>query len=151
MITAAKEVCYFLNNRPLCFLSMTFSLRDIALGFGLLFNRPDLSRTILYSNLDELGGAWVYGLILMLVGLFTLCTAARERTKYTQLGLRVQSWFWLFACMSYLFHGNFLLSIIFGLMMSIPSGYVAFYYKHHPMWDGPKRAWRAKYGLETRG
>lgn len=147
MTRAAKEVAYFLNNRPLCFLSTVFSLRDIFLGFGLAFNRPDLSRTILHSNLDQLGGAWIFGILLMVVGIYTGVTALRERTKWTQFGLRVQSWFWLFACISYLLNGNFLLSMIWLCCASIPAGYIAFYYKFHPIWDNPKRLYRLKYHL----
>lgn len=147
MTRAAKEVAYFLNNRPLCFLSIVFSLRDVFIGFGLLFNRPDLTRTILHHNLDQLGGAGIFGLILMVVGIYTGITAVRERTKFTQFGLRVQSWFWLFACLSYLLNGSVLLSMIWLTCASIPSGYIAFYYKYHPIWDGPKRAWRAQHGL----
>lgn len=150
MIKAAREVAYFLNNRPLCFLSTVFSLRDVFMGSGLLFNRPDISRTILFHNLDQLGSARLYGLILLLVGVYTMATAIKERTKWTKFGLRMQSWFWLFACFSYLLNGNILLAAVFGFMCSIPSGYIAYYYKYNPLWDGPKRAWREKYGIGVR-
>lgn len=147
MTRAAREVAYFLNNRPLCFLSTVFSLRDICLGFGLAFNRPDLSRTILHENLDQLGGAWLFGILLMVIGTYTGVTALRERTKWTQYGLRAQSWFWLFACFSYLLNGNILLAMIWLCCASIPAGYTAFYYKWHPIWDSPKREYRLKYHL----
>lgn len=150
MKNTAKEVAYFLNNRPLCFLSTVFSLRDVFLGFGLAFNRPDLSRSILYHNLDQLGGAWIYGALLMVIALFTGITAVRDYTKLTQLGLRFQSWFWLFACVSYLMNGNVLLASVWATCASIPAGYIAFYYKYTPIWEAPKRHWRNKYGLEPR-
>jgi hypothetical protein len=148
MTKAAKEVAYFLNNRPLCFLSTVFSFRDALLGFGLLFGRPDFTRTLLHHNLDQLGGAWIYGLLIMIIAIFTGFTAVRDYTKLTQLGLRVQSWFWLFACVSYLINGNYLLASVWFFMASLPSGYIAFYYKYTPIWESPKREWRARYGLE---
>lgn len=147
MTTAAKEAAYFLNTRPLGFLSVLFSLRDVFMGIGLSFNRPDLTRSILYHNLDALGSARIYGIILIVVGVFTAVMALRERTKLAKFGLRVMSWFWLFACFCYFLNGNYLLSLVWLCCASLPAGYIAFYYKYNPMWDGPKNEWRERYGL----
>lgn len=148
MKNVAKEVAYFLNTRPLCFLSTVLSVRDFVIGFALLLALPDLTQTLLYSNLNELGGAWIFGALLMVISVVTGVAAVRDETKWTRRGLQVGAWFWLFACVSYLIHGNYVLAIIFGLLASIPSGYLAFYYKHLPIWEEPKRLWREKYGLE---
>lgn len=147
MKRAAKEVAYFLNTRPLCFLSTVFSLRDFLLGLSFVLGVPDLTRTILHRNLDQLGGAWIYGIIFMVIAVFTAGTAILDKNKLTRLGLQVQAWFWMFACITYIVNFNYMLSLIFGLMCSIPSGYLAFYYKYNPMWDEPKRKWRQKHGL----
>lgn len=149
MTKTAKEVAYFLNTRPLCFLSTVFGVRDIIVGLALFFGR-EWDRTVLYSNLNELGGAWLYGIILAVVSLFVVVTAVADQTKYTKVGLRAMSWFWLFATFSYLLDGYFIFGAGALLLSSIPAGYIAFYYKHTPIWDEPKRQWRTRYGLSTR-
>lgn len=146
MKNAAKEVTYFLNNRPLCFLSTVFGLRDVLVGIALALPR-EYNRTVLYSNLDALGGARLYGILLAVIALFVVVTAISDNTKFTQLGLRVQSWFWLFACVSYLLTGFWVFSLANLLMCAIPCGYIAFYYKYTPIWESPKREWRRKHGL----
>lgn len=148
MKNAAREVAYFLNNRPLCFLSTVFSARDFVIGIALLLALPDLTQSLLYANLNELGGAWIYGVLLMVISVFTGFAAIADKTKWTRRGLQVGAWFWLFACVSYLIHGNYILALTFGVLSSIPSGYLAFYYKHLPIWEAPKSAWRNRYGLE---
>lgn len=148
MNNVAKEVAYFLNTRPLCFLSTVLSARDFVIGIALLLALPDLTRSLLFANLNELGGAWIYGILLMVISVVTGVAAVADKTKWTRRGLQVGAWFWLFACVSYLTHGNYILALTFGLLASIPSGYLAFYYKHLPIWEEPKRKWREKYGLE---
>lgn len=150
MKKVVKEVAYFLNTRPLCFLSTVLSARDFVIGIALLLTLPDLSQSLLYSNLNELGGAWIYGALLMVISVFTGVAAVADKAAWTRRGLQVGAWFWLFACVSYLFHGSLVLAMIFGLLASIPSGYLAFYYKHLTIWDEPKREWREKHGLEIR-
>lgn len=147
MKNVAKEVAYFLNNRPLCFLSIVFSIRDFIIGLGLLWPLSDMTHSLLYANLNELGGAWIFGALLMVISVLTGVAAVADNNKLTRTGLQVGAWFWLFACMSYLMNGNVTFSILFLFLASVPSGYLAFYYKHTPIWDEPKRKWRAQYGL----
>lgn len=150
MTNAAKEVAYFLNNRPLCFLSTVFSIRDFVLGLAMFLALPDVTQTLLYANLQQLGGAHgaaIFGMAFMVIALLTAGTAVASKTAWTKFGLQAQAWWWLFACMVYLMNGNWILAIIFGLLASVPSGYLAFYYKYTPIWDIPKREWRARHGL----
>lgn len=150
MTNAAKEVGYFLNNRPLCFLSTVFSIRDFVLGLALFLQVNDLSQSRLVANLNELGGAWIYGIIFMVIAVMTATSAIANKTSITKLGLQVQAWWWLFACVTYLINGNFWLAIIFGVLASVPSGYLAFYYKYNdPLWEIPRREWRERYGLRA--
>lgn len=148
MNNAAKEAIYFLNNRPMCFLSTIGALRDILVGIALSWPK-DWDHTVLYSNLETLGGARLYGMTLAVIALFVAVTAVRDYTKLTQIGLRVQSWFWLFASISYLSAGYWVFALGDFLMFSVPAGYIAFYYKYTPIWEAPKRVWRKKYGLEA--
>jgi hypothetical protein len=148
MKNAAKEVAYFLNNRPLCFLSTVFAVRDFILGLALFLTLHDIQSGHLYKNLQELGGARTYGMVFMVIAVFTAVTAIANKTRYTKFGLQVQAWFWLFAGITYVINGNYILALIFGAMCSIPSGYLAFYYKYTPIWDEPKKQWRLKHGLE---
>lgn len=147
MTKTVKEVGYFLNNRPLCFLSTVFSVRDFILGLALFLGVSDLSQSRLVANLNELGGAWIYGIVFMVIALLTAGTAIADKAAWTKFGLQAQAWWWLFAGVTYLINGNFWLAAIFGLLASVPSGYLAFYYKYTPIWDQPKRKWRGKYGL----
>jgi uncharacterized membrane protein HdeD (DUF308 family) len=149
MNKAAREVAYFLNNRPLCFLSTVFAIREILIGIGLLFAVHDVSRTLLFHNLSQLGGAGIYGVILIVIGVMQAVTAIADKSRWTRWALEAGSWFWLFACCTYLFNGNWLPSLIYLFMCSIPSGYIAFYYKWRNIWDEPKRKWRLKYGLKA--
>jgi hypothetical protein len=154
MTNAAKEVRYFLNNRPLCFLSTVFSIRDFILGLALFLGVHDLSQSRLVANLNELGGAWIYGIVFMVIAATTATSAIANNTSITKLGLQAQAWWWLFACVTYLvngniWNGNIWLALIFGVLASVPSGYLAFYYKHNdPLWELPRQQWREKYGLE---
>lgn len=148
MNNAAKQAAYFLNNRPLCFLSTVFGVRDILVGLALALP-SEWHKTVLYSNLDQLGGAAVYGWLLTLVALFASITAVREHTRWTQFGLRVQSWFWLFAVMSYALTGHYIFAVTDLFMCCIPAGYVAFYYKWTPIWEEPKRTWRENHGMKA--
>jgi hypothetical protein len=150
MRKAAKEVAYFLNNRPLCFLSTVFAIRDFVIGLALLTHYREIAQTVLYHNLNELASAGLFGVILMVIAVVTGVTAIADRKKWTQWGLQFSAWFWLFACISYMFSGTFLFAAIFGLMCSIPAGYVSFYYKHTPIWEEPRRHWRREHGLEAR-
>lgn len=147
MTNAAKEVAYFLNNRPLCFLSTVFSVRDFILGLAMFLQVHDLAQSRLVANLNELGGAWIYGIVFMVIAVLTATTAIANKTDLTKFGLQVQAWWWLFAGVTYLVNGNFWLFAIFGLLASVPSGYLAFYYKYTPIWDRPKAEWRASHGL----
>jgi hypothetical protein len=149
MKNAAKEVAYFLNNRPLCFMSTVFGLRDILVGIALAWPR-EYDRTVLYSNLNSLGGARLYGVVLALIALFVVVTAVSDNTRYTQMGLRVQSWFWLFAALSYALTGFWVFALANLLMCAVPAGYTAFYYKYTPIWDSPKRVWRTQHGMEVK-
>jgi hypothetical protein len=149
MTKAIKEFAYFLNNRPLCFLSTVFAARDFLFGIGLLFAVHDLARSLLYRNLSELGGAWIYGVILIVIALVQAVTAVKDNTRWTRWSLEAGSWFWLFTSASYLVNGNWLPALIYLFMCSVSSGYIAFYYKWTHIWDEPKRKWRLKYGLEA--
>lgn len=152
MTKTAKEVAYFLNNRPLCFLSTVFSARDFALGVGMFFALPDITHSLLYQNVRALGGSYgpaVFGLVFMLIAVLTAGTAIADKTRWTKFGLQAQAWWWLFSCITYMMNGNWILAIIFGFLASVPSGYLAFYYKHTPIWAEPKRRWRREHGLEV--
>lgn len=146
MTKTAKEVAYFLNNRPLCFLSTVFSIRDFILGLALLLGVQDLAHTKLVANLEQLGGAWIYGIVFMVVALLTAGSAIADKVEWTQYGLRFQSYTWLFTCLTYLVAGNIWLALIFGFMASVPSGYLAFYYKYRVGWE-PLVKWRDEFGL----
>ena len=148
MKNTAKEVAYFLNNRPLCFLSTVFSVRDFILGMALFLTVGDLSQSRLVANLNELGGAQIYGIVFMVIAILTAGTAIADKTRWTKFGLQVQAWWWLFAGVTYVMNEQYWLALIFGAMCSIPSGYLAFYYKYTPIWEEPKRVWRLKHGLE---
>lgn len=126
----------FLNNKPLSFFASVFALRDLAFGFGLLLALSDLSHSVLVANLNELGGAQIYGAFLVIVSCVTATAGVLKNLPITRFGLTVQAWFWLFACMSYLFNGNWLLAVIFMLMCSIPSGYLAYFYRYTPYHEG---------------
>lgn len=150
MTKAAKEVAYFLNTRPLCFLSMVFALRDFAIALGLFFAVPDIARTLLFRNLDELGGAAVYGAILAVIAVIQLISAVTDRVRFTRLALDASAFFWLFGVFSYGMNGNWLPAVIYIFMCSLPSGYISFYYKWTSIWDKPKRKYRLRHGLEIR-
>jgi hypothetical protein len=150
MTKTAKEVAYFLNTRPLCFLSTVFALRDMLIGIGLLFAVPDIARTLLYRNLGELGGAWIYGLLLVIISIVQGLTALSNNTRLTRWSLEFSAWFWLFAVCTYAVNGNWILAGIYIFMCSFPSGYIGWYYKWTSIWDGHKRRWRVRHGLDTR-
>lgn len=148
MSKTAKLIAYFLNNRPLCFLSTVFGVRDVLVGLALVFP-SDYHNTVLYANLNQLGGAGLYGVLLAAVALIVAVSATTEYTRYTQWGLRAMSWFWLFAAISYGLTGHWVFAFANLLICSIPAGYISFYYKWTHIWETPKRQWRLKHGLET--
>lgn len=147
MSKTAKLIAYFLNNRPLCFLSTVFGARDVLVGLALVFP-SDYRNTVLYANLNELGGAAVYGLALAFVALIVAVSALSDHPRLTQWGLRILSWFWLFAAISYGLTGHYVFAMANLLICCIPAGYISFYYKWTTIWDYPKREWRLKNGLE---
>lgn len=149
MTKAIKEVSYFINNRPLCFLSTVFSMRDFLLGLALIISAPEIMQTQLVENLDQLGSTFIFGVVILGLAVVTGVTAVIDKTHITRWGLTASSWLWLYACFSYIMAGDWWLAGIFGLLCSIPSGYIAYYYKYAPIWDEPKRKWREEHGMEA--
>lgn len=145
MSKAAKRIAYFLNNRPLCFLSVVFGLRDFLVGLALVFP-SDYHGTVLYSNLNQLGGAALYGVLLAAIALSVVVASAVDQGKWTQWGLKAMSWFWLFAAISYGLTGHWIFAAANLLICSLPAGYISFYYKWVVIWDYPKRR---RVGLEV--
>ena len=130
MKNAVKRIAHFLDTRPLGVFALAFGVRDMLLGFGLLLVLSGLSQSVLFENLNELGGAQVYGAILVVVSVVTMTAAALRHRVTARVALAIQAWFWLFACMSYLFNGNPLMASLFMVMCCIPSGYLAYFSKH---------------------
>lgn len=128
MSKIARRITYVLNNRPLCFLSIVFGVRDFLVGLALVFP-SDYRGTVLYGNLNTLGGAAFYGATLAAIALAVVVTAAVDRARFTQWGLRLMSWFWLFAAISYGLTGHWVFAVANLLICSIPAGYISFYYK----------------------
>lgn len=147
MSKTAKQIAYFLNTRPLWFLSTVFGIRDIIVGLALLFP-SDYDGTVLHANLDALGGCGIYGILLAVIALTVVVTAAQDKTRWTQWGLKVMSWFWLFASISYALSGHWTFAVANLFMCSIPAGYISFYYKWTHAGARLKRDWRVNHGLE---
>lgn len=146
MSKVAKHIAYFLNNRPLCFLSTVFGLRDLVVGLAFIFP-SDWHRTVIFGNLNALGGAGLYGALLVLISIVVIVGAISDKTKLAQWGLRGLSWFWLFAAISYIESGNWVFALSNFLICCLPAGYISFYYKWTRIWEEPKQKWRAKHGL----
>jgi hypothetical protein len=150
MKTAYKEALYFINNRPLCFLTIVFALRDFIFGLGIVLGVPELMHTLLVQNLNELWSAGPIAIFIVVCSALTMVAAVFDWTKYTRFGLAVQSWTWLFVMFTYISNEQYWLAAIFGLMMSVSAGYISYYYKWASIWDAPKITWRERHGLRIK-
>lgn len=133
------------NNRPLCFLSTCGGVRDSGIGVGFILGLEQIRQTRLFQNYDELVPGYTgmgVGVLLLIVGLIVAVTAVADKTKWTQIGLRIQAFVWLFSAIMYSLNGDLLLGLIFGMFFSIPAGYLAFYYKYAPTWAQQKKEFR---------
>jgi hypothetical protein len=121
----AKRIAYVLNTRPLAFLSVVFALRDALVGLALMFP-SDYQRTVLVANLNQLGGAALYGSFLAALSLVTVLSVGYKYPKYTKYGLQLCAGFWMFAALSYALSGFWVFAAVNFLMCVVPESYVVF-------------------------
>lgn len=126
-----RRLADILNNKPLAFLSIVFAVRDFLLGLAFVFS-ADFSRTVLATNLNRLGGMWLYGALLAAIAVGTVTSVFVHFPKYTRWFLTASCWFWLFVSMSYAAYGHYIFGAAYFLMCSLPAGYIAFYYRFFP-------------------
>lgn len=132
----------FTSNRPLCFLSSVGGARDFLIGLGFILGLSQIKQTHLFQNFNALIPGFsgpAVGWILLLVGLAVTIAAMVDNEPVTKAGLRVQQFLWLFSAFMYFLSGDIILGLVFGVFFSIPAGYLAFYYKHSPLWAAQKR------------
>lgn len=146
MFNAARRFAFFLNTRPLCFLSVVFGLRDIVVGLGLIFP-SDYRSTVLYQNLSELGGAAIFGWLLTISSILLIVSAVMNNMRIAHQVLSLMSWFWLFGALSYFLSGHWVFGLANMFMCSLPAGYIAFYYKWMMIVEGGPKRRRGRNGV----
>lgn len=142
----------FINNRPLCFFSFMVGLKEIAFGLGFILALEEIRQTRVYQNYDALIPGYtgiIAGVVMVIIGLFISITAIADHIEVTRPALRASAFLWLFSAFMYALNGDVILALGIGLFMSAIPGYLAFYYKHAPLWQNQKRELREFFALDV--
>lgn len=132
------KIRHFIDYRPLSVLAISGGIRDILLGVGFLFQWNQITQTLIFQNYDSLIPGWSgygAGILLILAGVIVTITSLLYKRAWMIGGLKAQALLWLFSTLMYTLNGHFLLACIFGLLMLVPAGYIAYYVKFHPARD----------------
>lgn len=115
-----------LQNRPVRVLGFIAALHAVIYGVGLLFGIGGFTELVLYTALGDLVTVYIFAVALLVTGVLLCWAYARNNPKTIRFASGLCGTAWLFATLSYLFSGAWLLSIGIGLPWTILAYYLAY-------------------------
>lgn len=115
-----------LQNRPVRVLGFIAALHAVIYGVGFFFGIGGFGETVLYTALGPLSVIYGFATSLLLTGLLLCWAYARNNPKSIQFASGLCGTAWLFAALSYVFSGAWLLALGIGLPWAVLAYYLAF-------------------------
>lgn len=115
-----------LNNRPVRALGFLTAVHSVIYGIGYITAMGGFTGTVLYVNFGSLLATTSFGVIVLLGGLLLAFAYARNNPKTIQKASIIQSCVWLFASMTYILNGAWLLALGISLPWALLSSYLSY-------------------------
>lgn len=115
-----------LQNRPVRVLGFIAALHAIVYGVGLMLGIGGFGETVLYTALGPASSIYTFAISLFVTGVLLCFAYARNNPKTIRTASGLCGTAWLFATLSYLFSGAWLLAIGIGLPWAVLAYYLAY-------------------------
>jgi len=115
-----------LNHRPVRVFGIISAIHMIIYGLGYTFAFGGFTGTVLYVNFGNKISTEIFGVIMLVTGLLLAFAYSRNNPKTIRSISLIQTAVWLFASMTYLLNGAWMLALGISLPWALLSSYIAF-------------------------
>lgn len=138
-----------LNNRPVRVLGFLASVHAMTYGVGYIFNLGGFTGTVLYVNFGNRISTAIFGIVLLLAGSLLAFAYARNNPKTIEHASMFLSLAWIYASMTYILNGAWMLALGISTPWMFLSYYLAFAFARRVDIIAYDQTPKAKYDTRT--